>query len=100
MRGPQLLTQMNSLFLLPQAQHLPFFNPSPIPENTWKEVNTLRLLAGSGGLTVTSSLGACVAEGRGEMQIQALKGEELREEGGGRHPAFFRTMVPAGAGEA
>lgn len=32
--------------------------PTPIPENTWKEMSALRPLARRGGLTVTCSLGA------------------------------------------
>lgn len=57
--GPQLLSKMDSSFFLPQTQQLPPFQPQPPSQkNTWKEVSALRPLAGRGGLTVTSSLGA------------------------------------------
>lgn len=61
----QLLSKMESSFLLPQTQQLlPFPTPPPIPENTWKEVNALGPLAGRGGLTVTPSLGGLSSRGQ------------------------------------
>lgn len=56
--GPQPLSKMDSFSPLhPNPATATLSTPTPIPENTWKEVSALRPLAGRGGLTVTSSLG-------------------------------------------
>ena len=84
--GPQLLSKMDSSFF-PKPDNCHSFNPSPHPGKYLEGSECSGATSRGRGLTVTLSLGARVAEGRGENANPCLGERRTLQRGRGWWPS-------------